>query len=422
VIGIDYPGHIATAVHFPNQVKGHHLTWQDKDYTICDPTYIGAPVGLSMPQFSKQKAAVIPIISVQNPLIIAEQLWAKIYEYGGFRNNIEQTASLDDEGNMYLCGSFNKKLQFPEKTLISDQKRSGFVASFSPQGNLINAITLDDAPLVSPQNLMIQNNRIFISGEQKYKSKNMVFLAELNKTLHTIWAKNIEPDKESKALEIKLDPSHKNIQRNNINPHEIIEENALRVFPDGSLELHAHNSMPIYNNIKSAGSLSAYDMAKLWKHQSDEYRQKAYHKSVSGFLAFIHTLQTHQRPVTGNEITASLNAFDSNFSTKHASLNHNLKKITKITCQDNIVSINIKEGSSILLGPVILSDNSKIQLQNYHSGNLKIKCLSGVQYKSLFREYSVKSMKIFKANGDILMEYNDKHEKALLSTTKDVMK
>ncbi len=421
VIGVDYPGHIATAVQFPNEIKGHHLTWQNKPYTICDPTYIGAPAGLSMPEFERQKATVIPVAPVQNPLFIAERLWAKIYEYGGFRNNIEQTAALDDEGNIYVCGSFNKELRFPEKTLNSNQKRSGFVASFTPQGKLINAISFDDAPKVSPRNLMIHNNSIFISGEQKHRSKNTVFLAELNKNLHPVWIKTIEPDKESKAFEVKLDPSHKKVQSNNMNPHEIIAENALRVLPDGSLELHAHNTMPIYNNIKAAENLSAYDMAKLWKHQSEAYRQKAYHKSVSGFLAFINTLQTHQRPVSGNEIVASLNAFDSNFSTEHASLNHNLKKIESISCDENLISIKIKDGSSILLGPVILANNSQIQLQNYHSGNLKIICLSGVKYKSLFREHPVKSMKIFKTNGDIVLEYNNKYEKALLSTTKDVM-
>lgn len=422
LIGVDYPGHIATAVHFPDQAKGHYLTWKDRTYTICDPTYIGAPVGLSMPQFERQKAAVIPVFPVQNPLIMAENIWAKIYEYGGFRNNIEQTAALDDEGNMYLCGSFNKTLTFPEKTLSSDQKRSGFVASFSPQGKLINAIALDDAPLVSPQNVMIHNNSIFISGNQKHRSKKTVFLAELSKTLHPVWSKTIEPDKESKAFEVKLDPEHKNLVENNINPHEIIEENALRVLPDGSIELYAHNTMPIYNTKKPAENLSAYDMAKLWKHQSDEYRKNAYHKSVSGFLAFIHTLQTHQRSVSGNEIVASLNAFDPSFSTEHARLNHNLKKIESVTCDGNMINVNIKEGSSILLGPIILANNSKIQLQNYHSGNLKMICLSGVQYKSLFREHPVKSMKIFKANGDIVLEYNKKYEKALLSTTKDVLK
>lgn len=56
---IYYPGHLATAVCFTEEVKGDGLLLNGKRYVICDPTYIGAPIGVTMPQMDNQEAKAI---------------------------------------------------------------------------------------------------------------------------------------------------------------------------------------------------------------------------------------------------------------------------------------------------------------------------------------------------------------------------
>lgn len=57
-----YPGHLAAAVHFDDQPGGTFYTASDgKNYTLCDPTYIGAGVGREMPQFENSKVTLIHI-------------------------------------------------------------------------------------------------------------------------------------------------------------------------------------------------------------------------------------------------------------------------------------------------------------------------------------------------------------------------
>lgn len=58
---IYYPGHLAAAVHFNTDVKGDAYELNGKDYTVCDPTYIGAPVGMQMPDFRDGGATLISI-------------------------------------------------------------------------------------------------------------------------------------------------------------------------------------------------------------------------------------------------------------------------------------------------------------------------------------------------------------------------
>jgi hypothetical protein len=61
VIGLDYPGHIATAVQLKTAVKGDVVTFNNKDYTVADPTYINARLGMTMPAFKKNRPNVIRI-------------------------------------------------------------------------------------------------------------------------------------------------------------------------------------------------------------------------------------------------------------------------------------------------------------------------------------------------------------------------
>ena len=61
VVLIDYPGHLATAVHFPTEVKGEPVLYGGKRYVVCDPTYIGASVGIEMPGFAPNDRKVVPV-------------------------------------------------------------------------------------------------------------------------------------------------------------------------------------------------------------------------------------------------------------------------------------------------------------------------------------------------------------------------
>jgi hypothetical protein len=56
---IYYPGHLAAAVQFDNSVTGDYVMLGNQRYVVCDPTYIGAPIGKSMPNLNYSKARAI---------------------------------------------------------------------------------------------------------------------------------------------------------------------------------------------------------------------------------------------------------------------------------------------------------------------------------------------------------------------------
>lgn len=56
---INYPGHECTGIAFTNQsLPGHAYRYNNKRYLICDPTYIGATLGMCMEQYEKEQPKV----------------------------------------------------------------------------------------------------------------------------------------------------------------------------------------------------------------------------------------------------------------------------------------------------------------------------------------------------------------------------
>lgn len=55
---VSYPGHLAAAVHFNDDIPGDFFVVNGKRYLVCDPTYINAPIGWTMPGMNNSKAKV----------------------------------------------------------------------------------------------------------------------------------------------------------------------------------------------------------------------------------------------------------------------------------------------------------------------------------------------------------------------------
>jgi len=58
-IGLNYTDHVSTAVAIPEKTSGDYVIYKNIRYTACDPTYVGADIGMTMPKFRKISAIII---------------------------------------------------------------------------------------------------------------------------------------------------------------------------------------------------------------------------------------------------------------------------------------------------------------------------------------------------------------------------
>ncbi len=64
MVALKYPGHLATAIHISEEAKGEFVKYRGKKYTIADPTYENASIGMVMPRFKNSSPEVIPLTKI----------------------------------------------------------------------------------------------------------------------------------------------------------------------------------------------------------------------------------------------------------------------------------------------------------------------------------------------------------------------
>ena len=58
-VGVTFPRHVAIGVSLPPPAYGEHFEFSGKRYTLCDPTYLGAPIGAVIPDADRDKMVVV---------------------------------------------------------------------------------------------------------------------------------------------------------------------------------------------------------------------------------------------------------------------------------------------------------------------------------------------------------------------------
>ncbi len=58
-IGLDFPQHVAAAVHLSDEAQGAYILFEGKKYFVCDPTFIGSKIGMLSPELKGIKPKII---------------------------------------------------------------------------------------------------------------------------------------------------------------------------------------------------------------------------------------------------------------------------------------------------------------------------------------------------------------------------
>ncbi len=136
VVGLEYSGHVATAVRFTDNRNGDHLFYNGDKYIICDPTFVNAPVGMCMPQFLNIEAKVIPLNSKSLSDMYEEQIKAKIQAAGGNSDDVQ--IEIDENGNTYVVSTYNESLTLESTSFKAGNKQmNAFLAKFDKDKKLV---------------------------------------------------------------------------------------------------------------------------------------------------------------------------------------------------------------------------------------------------------------------------------------------
>jgi len=190
IIGVEYPGHIATAVKLNGKCVGDHIIYKNQKYIIADPTYIGAPLGVSMPQYKNTKIIIIELFNPYKTEDKINEICYSISENGGIKNTYQWT--IDENGAFYISGLFKGNLKISSKEIFTGNNNSieGFISKFNSNFELEKIIHLKNINKNSKIFLLTTKNGIYASYQSSLEGNNFDFM-QLNYELFPILNKKI---------------------------------------------------------------------------------------------------------------------------------------------------------------------------------------------------------------------------------------
>ncbi|MDY0314929.1 MAG: hypothetical protein RBR32_07620, partial [Bacteroidales bacterium] len=440
VAGLNYPGHMATAVRFTETVNGSYYLVDNERFVVCDPTYINAPIGACMPNYLKSE---VTIVRLKNSQIVNSQsntVWENLISLGYTRTNYENDIVKIDDNNWYVVGLADSSTNFKAlKPKILDDEEVVFFAQLDNKGNIKFLETIVSDGLIMPIGIAHSQYGIYVSG---YFSKNIkagdkkltaeydreLFMACYNHEHELQWirASGIVNDLETSNMffAVNMDKKGNFTKTESISEESYENQKAIDTSnPDNiTVFVKFDSPNPDLKDSELYKNPSSFEFATNLKKLTNDLLSKNYDKNTAGLIAFFKILQNGDISVSGIEILAAALSMNAEFKSLAPKLFNSLKEIEKISSKNGMISLSLINPENFVLGQLKFEKNSQFRIVNYKTGNIEIIVTNGIYYKPHFKNYQLNFLKILKTNGDISIDYDLDNDKKILSLENDLIK
>jgi len=441
VAALDFPGHMALAINFGEKVDGSHIEYNNKTFIVADPTFYGAPVGVLMPAVSDLKAKVIPLTNNTYEVDLAEKLWKRVNEFGGFKADRLNDVVFDEYGNIFICGYFTKSADFAGNELIgTDESRDVFVAKFDTELNPLwtksatgsgNDIAFSMA-IGSQGNLYVygsvENELNFSGTEIIANNAPDVFVAKYASNGELEWVRKAGLDKLDHRLDFmfaaKFNPYGEKIMAKLYSQIEGFEYYGLDIDNDGNAlikgSFYATTGMNKndYVNYNIGNSLDIPTSL----HETDiKLKDKDYESTIAGLFAALNLLKVNTLEIHGVEIKSTFDSYNK-LNIEKSVIYDNLTKLNFIKNEKGIVTIKTSDGKPIEMEMIRIDNDARIRIVKYKSGNVLVEVLSGINIFKGKKSWDMNSITLYKATGDLLFCFGENDLKKKLNLNDEILK
>ena len=419
VIGLNYPGHMATAVCFNSNVEGSYIEHNGRHYTICDPTYIGAPIGLAMPQFAKVAAKIVENASQPNLASRAVKLWKVANKYGLHQGDNKNNIVFDDKGDAYMCGYFNGDVDFMGRHLSADETDI-FIAKITADNDLgflyrigsksddvaYNIVLSDDDCFYFSGSF---NGELTVAGQRLKTRDGDFFIAKCSRDGKLAWINqaNIgQMDSINNTFAAQFDKNGKRLWTRTYAESEDMTDYGIHVDNDGNPFLCGTMLAAVGLASKSYESM-ADDLAALEAESPTA-------PAIAGLLTIVsQALSTNSLP--GKTMQLDLSNSNPEFSTESPDLYNQFGNIELIRNGMGIVTVRTSNREPVVLSTVKLENNSKLKISVYNTGNAMIEFLSGSEYGNEQAWRPLNSLKLYRTSGNLTFDYDIDHTRVTVN-------
>jgi hypothetical protein len=440
VVGVEYPGHVATAIHFNSDVPGDFLILNGEKYVIADPTYINAPVGLTMPGMINSKARIIDLLNEQNIASSQADIWKNAEACGGKQGDNFQTVVSDHAGNFYLTGYFSGDAVFGNTTLSSlNGSNDVFIASFTSSGmprwaaqaegernDLAYNIAMDDE-----ENLYITGS---FHGTIRFGNEVLrapvytdQFIAKYDPSGRLLWVNQAELDTTAETSDYifvsSFTPEGRHIGTRLFPEDESFTDFGIRFDPEGNIHYTANYSGTVGLNIDLIwlDTGAEFNLINTLKDETDKQLANQCEQTIAGLFAAISLVRINSVMISGKTVQETFNRYNPGFKALAPKVYECIGKVNVMKNNEGIVTVLTEDEDPVTLDKIKITNDARLKVTLLPSGDAKIEILGGVKVGKAFIWFPLNYVRLFRTNGNVLFDYDTDHSQVTLNMKKDML-
>lgn len=439
VVGLDYPGHMATAVRFTQPVDGDYITYNGDKYIVSDPTYINAPVGLTMPQFLQVQATVVILNNFYSKSVTENKIWEEVIAAGGNRGDNRRDIIVDDNGNSILSGYFTDNFKIGNVNLQGTGSPAMFTISLDKNLNPLwcNSGLGEGKSMAyglskdNTGNLYVTgtfDGELSVSGK-KLKSDKVsdVFLAKFGSDGKIQWLEKagIDTINQENYLNFvaRFDSRGKHLGTDLYMETSDFNNYGISLTAEGEVLIAgAFNKTTGMNvNKLSPNEITAFNSITSLKEENDKLVNQQYEKSIAGLFAVINLVKNSGISIPGTDAQTTLDKYNPQFKVKSPDIYKNIGRITFIKNSDGIVTVKTSDGKDVYFDMMRVRNDTKVKLAFLASGDARLEILSGIRVGKSVIWFDLNYVELYKKTGDMLFDYDSDHTQKKLNLKNDIL-
>jgi len=410
VVGVQFPGYYSTAVCYDTPLDGNYYYLNRGKYYITDPSFINAPIGMTMPVFEGLTPQLIDLSSSYSQPNSASKIWELANKLGAQRGGANQDVVFDRRGRAFITGYFkDKRSAVPFVACFSKGNSLQWIRKFEADGKSIAfAITKtsDDEIYIagSFHGKIVMNEKELQSGSDKPD----LFIAQFSQNGELMWMNkigmNANTGDEPLTYSVKFDRSGENINTQWSNEDERNICNGFTKADETGLSFVGSRSFAT-----DIGPFSSTDSKFGVLNENSLSDEKISHSKVAGVLAVMKLLRRSGSELTGNQLQALLISHYPTFKVNNASLFNAIGQVELLKNENGIVLIQTIASKPILYNNLKLEDGARFNVSVFDNGDLSVGIISGFQKVVMQVPLTLNNILIDSSSGNVILDFDHDH-------------
>ncbi|MGD1891202.1 MAG: hypothetical protein ACFB15_11490 [Cyclobacteriaceae bacterium] len=435
VVGLQYPGHVATAVSLP-ETTGEYIEQDGELFVVCDPTYVNAPIGKVMPRYAQQNVDLVPLRDPYQQWL-TEMIWDIAAANGVYPGANHNNVVVDAMNNIYFAGyQLSPQVAEGQNIYLAKLAPNGKVLwkkSFSGNGNDVGQYLAID----SQQQVYLAGRyegEVRVGEEASLKTAvSGFFVAKFTPNGQLVWARDVTTPESGleQAFVAKVNEQGKLVET--LVFDNTVAERGMVLDDGGTIYFSEHyqsfspsvseTNAPIVGtrSVAESNASVAVDMVETLKTESDRLKEQQYDPTIAGLFAVINCIQQSGIVIHGTTALEALDRYNPAFKTDSPEIYENIGKLKFMKNESGIITIENEDGGNVDFNKMRIRDQAKIRLRNFDDGDAQMDVLTGITVGKAFVRFRLNHVKLFKQDGNLLFDYDDDNTQVVMNLRNDIL-